>query len=210
MGDLPGMPVRIGEDAGVAAPERLGSRTSDLRAGGRRRSQDRVDLVRGPNVVRKRDATPAASGEQHGISARTAACGRHAGQPGAMPFISGQTEAPAQTDAGSGAAAANRARATRAIEIRRSASTTARILRPVSSRPATRAGGSASIVTLPGPLPEDRTTRKEDEMTTDPQVALVTGGSRGIGRATAESLLGRGLTASTSAAAAPIFSSPRR
>src|SRR2546429_2276654 len=58
--DLPGMTVRVDEDARVAAPERLRPAPRDRRAGGLCFGQNRVDLSRRTGVVRKRDPAPAA------------------------------------------------------------------------------------------------------------------------------------------------------
>src|SRR2546429_3423542 len=58
--DLPGMTVRVDEDAGVAAPERLRPAPRDRRAGGLCFGQNRVDLSRRTGFVRKRDPAPAA------------------------------------------------------------------------------------------------------------------------------------------------------
>src|SRR6266496_4809162 len=59
--DLPGVAVRVVEDPGVAAVERLGGLAADRRPGGSRLLDDRVDLLPRPHVVGGRDAAPAAA-----------------------------------------------------------------------------------------------------------------------------------------------------
>src|SRR5262249_50308414 len=59
VGDLPGMPVGVDEDAAVAPPERLGSLAGDAGARGARLVEDRVDLRRRVEVEGEGDAAPA-------------------------------------------------------------------------------------------------------------------------------------------------------
>ena len=61
MGDLPRVPVRVDEHAGVAAPERRASGPGDRRAGAPGLREHGVDLLRRADVVGERDAAPAAA-----------------------------------------------------------------------------------------------------------------------------------------------------
>ena len=56
MGDLPHVPVRVGERAGVAAPVGVSGRTGDGTAGALGLRENGVDLVRRAHVVGKLDA----------------------------------------------------------------------------------------------------------------------------------------------------------
>ena len=60
VGDLPRMAVGVDEDAGVAAPERLGAVAWDRGARRLGLGDDRIDLGGRADVVRQRDAAPAA------------------------------------------------------------------------------------------------------------------------------------------------------
>jgi hypothetical protein len=62
VGDLPEMPVEVGEVTGVAAVEGLAGGSGDRRPGRGGRVHHRVDLGRGPHVLRQRDAAETVGG----------------------------------------------------------------------------------------------------------------------------------------------------
>ena len=60
MGDLPRMAIQVDEHAGVAAPEGLGARSRDRRAGPFGLLEDGIHLRGRADVVGERDAAPSA------------------------------------------------------------------------------------------------------------------------------------------------------